>query len=82
MSSVMTLCHACRYLQDDQPALHSLLEAENMYAKAWLQPLAKLQRQLHREIMQASPQRQVSIPLKHLLPRAVRLAVYEAGQLG
>ena len=52
-------CHACRYLQDDQAALHSLLEAENKYAEAWLQPLAKLQHQLHREIMQASSQGQV-----------------------
>ena len=53
---------ACRYLQDDQAALYSLLEAENTYAEAWLQPLAKLQHQLHRKIMQASPQDQVCMP--------------------
>lgn len=58
------VCHACRYLQDDQAALYSLLEAENTYAEAWLQPLAKLQHQLHREIMQASPQDQVCMPSK------------------
>ena len=58
------VCHTCRYLQDDQAALYSLLEAENKYAEAWLQPLAKLQHQLHREIMQASPQDQVRTTFK------------------
>ena len=58
------VCLACRYLQDDQAALYSLLEAENTYAEAWLQPMGKLQQQLHKEIMQASPQEQVCIPFK------------------